>query len=81
MGLFLLGRVLEWFKPYFTKIQENGLTTINYKVRYMFLLQEGFCKRMIQIFSSPKEELIAKDKLEIIQQTLSAIAYSTEFQM
>ena len=28
-GLFLLGRALEWFKPYFTKIQENSLTTIN----------------------------------------------------
>ena len=28
-GLFLSGRVLEWFKPYFTKIQENGLTTTN----------------------------------------------------
>ena len=28
-GLFLLGRVLEWFKPYLTKIQKNGLTTTN----------------------------------------------------
>ena len=28
-GLFLLGRILEWFKPYFTKIQENGITTTN----------------------------------------------------
>ena len=28
-GLFLLERVLEWFKPYLTKIQENGLTTTN----------------------------------------------------
>ena len=28
-GLFLLKRVLEWFKPYLTKIQENGLTTTN----------------------------------------------------
>ena len=28
-GLFLLGRVLEWFKPYLTEIQENGLTTTN----------------------------------------------------
>ena len=27
--LFLLGRVLEWFKPYFTKIQENGISTTN----------------------------------------------------
>ena len=29
VGLFLLGRVLEWFKPYFIEIQENGLTTTN----------------------------------------------------
>ena len=28
-GLFLSGRALEWFKPYLTKIQENGLTTTN----------------------------------------------------
>ena len=28
-GLFLLKRVLKWFKPYFTEIQENGLTTTN----------------------------------------------------
>ena len=33
------------------------------------------------MFGSPKEELIAKDKLEIIQQTLSAIVYLIEFQM
>ena len=36
--LFLIGRVLEWFKPYFTKIQLNGLSTTNIKVRYMFLI-------------------------------------------
>ena len=27
--LFLLGKVLEWFKPYFTEIQENGISTTN----------------------------------------------------
>ena len=37
-GLFLTGRVLEWFKPYFTKIQLNGMGTTNIKVRYMFLI-------------------------------------------
>ena len=36
--LFLIGRVLEWFKPYFTKIQLNGISTTNIKVRYMFLI-------------------------------------------
>ena len=38
MGLFLSGRVLEWFKPYLTKIQKNGLTTTNQEARYIFLL-------------------------------------------
>ena len=28
-GLFLTGRVLEWFKPYFTKIQLNRMSTTN----------------------------------------------------
>ena len=30
--LFLTERVLEWFKPYFTKVQLNGLNTTNIKV-------------------------------------------------
>jgi hypothetical protein len=41
-GLFLTGRVLEWFKPYFTKIQLNGMSTTNIKTRYMFLIWDGF---------------------------------------
>ena len=36
-GLFLTGRVLEWFKPYLTEIQLNGMSTTNIKVWYMFL--------------------------------------------
>ena len=31
-GLFLTGRVLEWFKPYFTEIQLNGISFINIEV-------------------------------------------------
>ena len=31
-GLFLIGRVLEWFKPYLTKIQLNGMGTTNIEV-------------------------------------------------
>ena len=31
-GLFLTERVLEWFKPYFTKIQLNGMGTTNVEV-------------------------------------------------
>ena len=30
--LFLTKRVLEWFKPYFTKIPLNGLNTTNIEV-------------------------------------------------
>ena len=36
--LFLTGRVLEQFKPYFTKIQLNGLNTTNIEARYIFLI-------------------------------------------
>ena len=36
--LFLIKRVLEWFKPYFTKIQLNGMSTTNIKAQYMFLI-------------------------------------------
>ena len=35
--LFLMGRVLEWFKPYFTEIQLNGISTTNIKAWYIFL--------------------------------------------
>ena len=38
VGLFLTKRVLEWFKPYFTKIQLNRLNTTNIEVQYMFLI-------------------------------------------
>ena len=31
-GLFLTERVLKWFKPYFTKIQLNGISTTNIEV-------------------------------------------------
>ena len=36
--LFLIGRVLKWFKPYFTKVQLNGLNTTNIEVQYIFLI-------------------------------------------
>ena len=42
IGLFLIERVLEQFKPYFTKVQINGLNTTNVEVWYMFLTQDGF---------------------------------------
>ena len=31
IGLFLIKKVLEWFKPYFIKIQLNGISTTNIK--------------------------------------------------
>ena len=37
-GLFLTERVLEWFKPYFTKIQLNRISTTNIEARYIFLI-------------------------------------------
>ena len=37
-GLFLTERVLEQFKPYFTKVQLNGLNTTNIETWYMFLI-------------------------------------------
>ena len=37
-GLFLSGRVLELFKPYFTKIQLNRISTTNTEVWYIFLI-------------------------------------------
>ena len=41
-GLFLTEKILEWFKPYLTKVQLNGLNTTNIEVQYMFLTWEGF---------------------------------------
>ena len=38
IGLFLTKKVLEWFEPYFTKIQLNRLNTTNIEVQYIFLI-------------------------------------------
>ena len=65
--LFLTGRVLEWFKPYLTEIQLNGISTTNVEVWYMFLIQEGFTNWLKQMFRSLEEESVAEDKLENIQ--------------
>ena len=32
IGLFLIGRILEQFKPYLTKLQKNGIDTTNLEV-------------------------------------------------
>ena len=36
--LFLTRRALEWFKPYFTKVQLNRLNTTNIEIQYIFLI-------------------------------------------
>ena len=35
--MFLLKRVLEWFKPYLTEYQTNRATTIHLKTKYIFI--------------------------------------------
>ena len=57
------------------------MSTTNIKAQYMFLIQDGFANQLKQIFGSLEEELVAKNKLENIRQTILAIAYLTEFQM
>ena len=42
----------------------NSLTTGNNKVKYIFLNQEGFCNRLIQIYNNPKATVTAKYKLQ-----------------
>ena len=43
------------------------MSTTNIEAWYMFLIQDGFANQLKQIFKSPEEELVAKDKLENIQ--------------
>ena len=64
--LFLTGRVLKWFKPYFTEIQLNGMSTTNVETRYIFSIQDGFANQLKQIFGSLKEKSVAKDKFKNI---------------
>jgi hypothetical protein len=37
-GLFLIKKVLKWFKPYLTEVQINGLNTTNIEAWYIFLI-------------------------------------------
>ena len=55
------------------------MSTTNIEAQYMFLIQDGFANQLKQIFKSLKKELMAKDKFKNIQQTISAMVYSTEF--
>ena len=67
-GLFLMGYILKWFKPYLTKYKANSLTTKNNKVKYIFLSWEGFCNRLIQIYSNPEVTVTAEHKLQELTQ-------------
>ena len=48
--LFLIGRALEQFKSYFTKIQINSIMSTNLEVKYIFLSWGGFAEQLIQMF-------------------------------
>ena len=63
IGLFLIGRALEWFKPYLIEIQTNRVAIINLEVRYIFLSQVGFANKLIQIYGDLELVVIAKGKL------------------
>ena len=58
-----MGYIFKWFKLYLIEYKANNLITKNNKVKYMFLSWEGFCNRLIQIYSNPKATIIAKYKL------------------
>ena len=79
VGLFLLGRALEQFKPYLTEIQANGATTTNLDVRYIFASWNRFAERLTQIFRDPKATIIAERKLQNLVQRTLAIEYITQF--
>ena len=58
-----MGRVLEWFKPYLTKIQLNSITTTNLEVKYLFLSWGGFIEQLTQMFGDLEITTIAEKKL------------------
>jgi hypothetical protein len=61
--LFLAGQILKWFELYLIEYKANGLTTRNNKVRYIFLIWEGFANRLMQIYRDLEAEAIAEYRL------------------
>ena len=57
----------------------NKVTTTNKEVRYIFSLWEGFKAHLVQMYRDFKEEKIVTRKLYKLKQTVSAMAYITEF--
>ena len=80
-GIYLLGRALEWFKPYLIEYQTNRATTTNLEMKYIFLNQENFKSQLTQIFRDLEEEATAEQKLYILIQKGSARDYITIFQI
>jgi hypothetical protein len=68
IGLFLAGRVLEWFELYLIEYKANSLTTRNQEIKYMFLLWERFVNRLTQIYRDLKAEAIVEYKLQELTQ-------------
>ena len=52
-GIYLTGRALKWFKPYLIEYQTNRPTTTNLEIKYIFINQENFKNRLIQMFGDP----------------------------
>ena len=78
--LFLLKRVLKWFKLYFIDIQIYKDQTINLETKYMFLSWTGFLSRLIQIFRDLKAITIVEQKLQNITLQMLVIKYIIQFQ-
>jgi carbohydrate-selective porin OprB len=55
--------------------------TRNNKVRYIFLIQEGFVNRLTQIYGDLEIEATVEYRLWELTQWGSAIEYTTQFQM
>jgi hypothetical protein len=76
-GLFLAGQTLKWFKLYLVEYETNSLMTGNNKVKYMFLIWEGFANRLTQIYRDLEIETIAEYRLQELTQQSSVIKYTT----
>ena len=66
VGMFLVGDLLRWVKPYFADIQKNGIVITNLKTQYIFVIQEGFKEQITQIYRNPEEEATAERKLQAL---------------
>ena len=59
-GLFLTEKALEWFKLYITEYQNNRTNTTNKEVQYIFLQQNAFAAKLIQIYGDLEAKAIAE---------------------